>query len=254
MASRTRGGSLLSSANGSQQNAQSVANQTPNASNTPVNQAGVTALTQMSDDQLEALLISSKSVDMPNHLSDVTDPTQKFVFSAGLNGKPQVLDQKAFDKYMKDNNISQSQVLARTVGGANYTVNGTNIRLSPQQVASMTKDSALNYIGGKHGGMLHGAGTYFDQNGGRQTGYGSGQRTTMVAVLSKNAKVVDESKLYNMATSWAKSHPKSAKQIGRINSHNQSIYALAMGYNVIKYSSYHNVIDRTALVMRQNDI
>ena len=41
----------------------------------------------------------------------------------------------------------------------------------------------------------------------------------------------------------------------RVTSDNISIYALAMGYNVIRsdYNNYHNVIDRSALVYRQSN-
>lgn len=248
------GGSLLNAQN-QQNNPQNIANQAPTAANTPVNPAGVNALTKMSDDQLEALIKQSKTVDMPNHLADVHSATQNFVYAAGLNGKPEVLDDAAFNKYLSDNNIPKSQILSRTVGGADYVVNGTNIKITPDQVTSMIKDSELNYVGGKRGGSLHGAGTYFDMNGGSSTGYGSGSRkATCIGVLSKNAKVVDDSSLRGLVSSWQRSHPKAAKQIGSYSTSNMSIYALCMGYNVIKSGSYHNVIDRTALVMRQRNL
>lgn len=229
-----------------------VANQAPSPQNTPVLQGGVDTLSKMSDDQLAAIYNASRNVDMPNHLSDVDDKTQKFVYAAGLNEKPVVLDNASFKQYMSDNNISQGEVLARSVGSANYTVNGTRITLSPHQVTAMIKDSDLTYVGGKHGGMLHGAGTYFDQNGGRPTGYSNG--ATAIAVLSKTrARVIQEHTLMNRVSSWSKSHPKFARAVGPVRTSNMSIYALAMGYNTIQFGSYHNVIDRTALVMRSND-
>ena len=250
--SRT-GGSLL---NAQQNNPQNIANQAPTPQNTPVNPAGVTALTQMTDDQLANLVKQSRNVDMPNHLADVSSATQNFVYAAGLNGKPEVLDTAAFNKYLQDNNISSSQILSRTVGDANYVVNGTNIRLSPTQITSMIKDSDLNYVGGKRGGSLYGAGTYFDMNGGRNTGYGYGSRkdATCIGVLSKNAKVVDDRTLRTKVAQFQKTHPKTAAAIGHYSTSNMSIYALSMGYNVIKGGSYHNVIDRTALVMRKDDL
>ena len=244
------GGSLLNAQNNNQQN---IANQAPTASNTPVNPAGVNALTQMTDDQLATLFKNSKTVDMPNHLSDVNDATQKFVYAAGLNAKPQVLDTASFNQYLKDNNIPQSQVLARSVGGANYVVNGTQIKLSPSQVTSMIKDGELNYIGGKYGGMVHGAGTYFDMNGGRPTGYGSRNSSTCLGVLSKNAKVIDHFTLDSQVKRFQQSHPNFSKAVGSYSNRTMSIYALAMGYNVISSGSYHNVLDRSALVMRQSD-
>lgn len=230
-----------------------VANQAPNANNTPVTPGGVSDLAKMSDDQLAALVAASRSVDMPNHLADVHDATQNFVYAAGLNAKPTVLNTADFNQFMADNNIPRSQILSRSVGKADYVVNGTRIQLSPNQVTQMTKDSDLNYIGGKYGGKLHGAGTYFDMNGGGNTGYAGG--ATMIGVLNpKTAHVISESSLNNRIQSWSRSHPKAARAIGPYTNNTKSIYAAAMGYNVIQYSSYHNVIDRVALVMRQDNL
>ena len=247
------GGSLL---NAQQNNTQNIANQAPTPQNTPVNPAGVTALTQMTDDQLANLVKQSRNVDMPNHLADVDDATQKFVYAAGLNGKPEVLDTAAFNKYLTDNGIPRSQILSRTVGDANYVVNGTNIKLSPAQINSMLRDSDLTYVGGKRGGQLYGAGTYFDMNGGGSTGYGYGSRAkaTAIGVLSKSAKVITDGALSSKAAQFRKTHPKTAAEIGGYSRRTMSIYALAMGYNVIKGGSYHNVIDRTALVLSDKDL
>ena len=233
----------------------SVANQAPTQNNTPVIPDAVKKLSKMSDDELAKLYNKSRRVDMPNHLKDVADKTQKFVYMAGINEKPEVLDKKAFNKYLKDNNIPRSQVLARSVGGASYTVNGTTIQLSPKQVTGMIKDSDLTYVGGKRGGQALGAGTYFDMNGGRNTGYSSG--ATCIGVLSKKASVISHSALRNQVSSFQQAHPKFTKAVGRYNTDTMSIYALAMGYNVITasgYNGYHNVIDRAALVMRAEDL
>ena len=239
------------------QQTNNVANQAPSPQNTPVVPNAATVLSQMSDQQLTALYRMSQTIDMPNHLNDVDDATQKFVFAAGVNGKPTVLSDAEFQQYLKDNGIPQSQVLARTTGGANYMVNGTTITLTPTQVADLTKYGELNYVGGKHGGMAYGAGTYFSKNGGRPTGYGRGSTVTMVAVLSKNAKAIDETTLYKKTATWVQSHPQFANAVGRIRPQNQSIYALAQGFNVItdNYAyDYHNVIDRSALVMKQSNV
>ena len=229
-----------------------INNQAPNASNTPVLPGGVTELTKMTDDELTNLYRQSQNVDMPNHLKDASDATQRFVYTAGLNEKPTVLDDASFNQYLRDNNISRSEILARSVNGAQYTVNGTTIRLSADQVSQMTKYSDLNYIGGKHGGQAYGAGTYFDQNGGIPTGYAGG--ATMIGVLSKNAHKISYGQLQSRTQTWAQSHPNFVRTVGRFNSSTASIYALAQGYNVITDGySYHNVIDRSALVMRQSN-
>ena len=227
-----------------------VANQAPSAQNTPVVPNAVTVLSQMTDQQLTQLYNQSRTVDMPNHLKDVSDATQKFVFTAGLNEKPQVLDDAAFAQYLKDNNIPQRDVLARSTGGAGYTVNGTTINLSPTQVTDLTKYGDLNYIGGKHGGQVYGAGTYFARNGGVPTGYSNG--ATMIGVLSKNAKPISRSQLQTRTARWVQSHPQFANAVGRFSSSTMSIYALAQGFNVITdgANDYHNVIDRSAIVLK----
>lgn len=205
------------------------------------------ALTKMSDAQLAQVLRASKNIDMPNHLKDYDDPTQKFVFAIGLNEKPQVLQGTAFDQYLKDNNIPRSQILSRSVNGGTVNVNGTTFSLTPQQVIQSTLYGKFNYIGGKRGGQAYGAGTYFDMNGGGNTGYGG---STMNAVLSPNARVISYSTLMNKIPAWRQSHPQAARLIGATYN-SESIYALCMGYNVIKgHGGYHNVIDRSAIVAK----
>jgi hypothetical protein len=211
----------------------------------------------MTDDQLATLMANSKTVDMPNHLNDVVDATQKFAYQAGINEMPTVLDDAVFDQYLKSNNIPRSDILSRSVSGASYNSGGINFNLSPTDVTDMMKYSTLNYVGGKRGGQVYGAGTYFDRNGGSNTGYASG--ATAIAVLNpQTARVIDKGSLQTAAASFIKSHPKFAKQVGRVSNSTLSIYALAMGYNVITDSktnpSYHNVIDRKALVYRKSNL
>lgn len=191
---------------------------------------------------------------MPNHLKDASDATQKFVYAAGVNEKPLVLDDAEFDKFRRDNNIPKSQQMARSTNGASYTVNGTTMTLTPQQTTDLIKYGSLNYIGGKHGGQVYGAGTYFAMNGGRNTGYGG---TTMVAVLNpKTAKPIDRATLRSQTARWSQSHPQFANAVGPFKNSNASIYALVQGYNVITdgMDDYHNVIDRSAIVIKKNNI
>lgn len=248
------GGVGIGSTGGGLFTAQNISAQAPTPQNTPVVPNASTVLSQMSDAQLAQLYNQSRTVDMPNHLNDVADATQRFVYMAGVNGKPMVLDQANFDKFLRDNNIPRSDILARTTGGANYSVNGTNIRLSSNQVCDLIKYGDLNYIGGKHGGQVYGGGTYFDRNGGRPTGYNGNQ--TMLAVLNpQTARPISKDRLRNQTATWARSHPQFAKAVGSFSNSNASIYALAQGYNVITDGrrGYHNIIDRTAMVMRDTN-
>lgn len=238
------------------QNNPNVQSQTPTAQNTPTTPAAVTNLTKMSDDELAALVYASQKAQMPNFLADYNSATQQFVFQAGVNEKPTVLNASEFAQFMQDNNIPQSQVMSRSVNNASYTnQQGYTVKYSGDQINNMLKHSRLNYIGGKQGGNCYGQGAYFDMRGGGQTGYGS---NTIEAVLNpKTAKVIEYGNAYKRAKAFAQSHPKFARAVGTLTDRTISIYALAMGYNVIsEYSpsskrGYHCVIDRSALVIKE---
>lgn len=233
-----------------------IADQAPDQNNTPVQLDAVEALTKMTDDELAALAIAAKHVSMPNHLADIKDVTQQFVYAAGVNEKPLVLDAKAYTQFMIDNNIKPTEQLSRSISSAQYTSGSVYYNLTDTMINNMYKYSALTYIGGKVGGQALGAGAYFDQIGARNTGYGS---ATMTAVLNPaTARVITESALGTAAVRFAKTHPKFARAIGgydasyKSGTNNQAVWALVLGYNVIKenYGTYHNVIDRKALVIK----
>ena len=234
-----------------------TANQPPTPQNTPLQPGALTALSQMPDDQLAQLVNASKNVIMPNHLTDKDDPTQKFVYQAGLNEMPQVLDAAAFNQFLAANNIPQRQLLARSVNPITFQAMGTTFNYTAQQVADMMMYSRYNYIGGKVGGQKIGAGTYFDQNGGMSTGYGA--HTVVAALNPATARVISMSQLRTEAQKFAATHPKFSRAVGgyvdssrKWTGNNMSIWALAMGYNVITDGfGYHNVIDRSALVYRK---
>ena len=241
-------------------------NPTPQNTQPPVNSAptptGFQTLQNMSDDELATLATKSKTAQMPNQLSDVSDVTQRFVFTAGINDKPQVLDNSEFNTFMKDNNLTTSDLLSRDVNPVTYTNNsGTQVKMTSTDVADMMMYSRYNYIGGKQGGQAYGAGTYFDHTNGNSTGYGGSGSKTVVAVLNPaTARSISSHNLASKARQFAQTHPNFAKAVGSYNSafsggkNNMAIYALAMGYNVITDGSsngYVNVIDRSALVYRK---
>lgn len=234
-----------------------IVNQVPDDTNTPVVPDALDTLQGMNDAQLAQLFRQSQAAALPNHLGDVDDQTQKFIFAIGMNDRPTVLDQAQFQQFMSDNGIPQSQILSRSVsGGVLKTSAGNTRNLSAQEVSDILKYSRMNYIGGKHGGQAYGAGAYFDMNGGGNTGYASGHTDT--AVLNpKTAKVITDTRLAQLARAFDRSHPQFARATGgystNFHNNNMSIYATVLGYNVIKQSgsTYHAIIDRKALVMRQ---
>lgn len=237
------------------------------ATNPTTTSNAVARLAAMDDSSLANVLKQAQNTGLPNQLDDIPDATQKFTFVAGVNEKPIVLDQAGFDQFMKKNGISKSEIMIREVNPVNYTnKSNTSVKMTAQDIVDMTLYSRYNYIGGKRGGQAVGAGTYFDMTGGRSSGYGN---TTITAVLNpKTAKVIDTTTLQRKVSTWRRSNPKSANQIDSLVSQIQSerrsrginvrfspddalsIYAVAMGYNVIKDVSYYNVIDRSALVIK----
>ena len=231
--------------------------QAPTPTNTPVQPDALSTLTKMSDDQLTGLLRQAKAAQIPNHLNDAPDITQKFAFVAGVNEKPTVLDDASFDQYLKDNHIPRRDILARSVNPITFKAGSVTFTYTAKDVTDMLKYSSLNYIGGKHGGQVYGAGTYFDKTGGRSTGYGNGTTSaTAIAVLNpQTAHPISLNTLRSRIPAFQRSHPKFAQALGRADSDNYSIYAMAMGYNVITsdVNGYHNIIDRKALVYRASD-
>ena len=215
----------------------------------------------MSDSQLTNVLKTAAGVQLPNHLNDRDDPTQKLIYTIGLNAPPQIMDSKSFKQFMSDNNIPNSQMMSREVGTGQYrTTSGAVRRLTSDQVAQMWTSDPYNYIGGKHGGQALGAGAYFDMNGGRGTGYASGGTKTVAIINPNTARVIDVNSLQRQARSWAQTHPQADKQIKRMARTSRasfgnaelSLYATVMGYNVISSGhGYHNVIDRSAVIVRQ---
>lgn len=217
----------------------------------------------MNDDELANALSKSRNVDMPNHIADVADRTQNFTYANGLNAKPTVLSDSDFDNFLKQNKMSDSEILIREVDGVTFTSNNVRYSYTANDVTDMFKTSDINYIGGKRGGQAYGAGTYFGMAGRNgSTGYASGA-TMMAALNPKTARVISRS---NIDTQWNKfvsNKPKLASKASYLRGYDYSIKALLMGYNVITSArsgnlnkgqgEYYNVIDRSAVVVRANN-
>ena len=114
------GGGGVSQTTQAQQQQNAIAQQPPTPQNTPVVAQAANAIAQMDDNQLAALMSQAKNADLPNQLNDVSDITQKFVFTAGLNEKPAVLSDSDFKQYMKDNGMTSADIISRSVNGAQY--------------------------------------------------------------------------------------------------------------------------------------
>ena len=118
--------------------------QAPTNQSTPIlqNSTGMDALAQMDDSQLAALAMQARNQQLPNQLNDGASFTQRFVFAAGLNDKPTVLDDADFKQYMADNNMTSADLLTRSVSPITYTNSmGTSVKMSGDDMADMLKYS-----------------------------------------------------------------------------------------------------------------
>ncbi|MBP5782739.1 MAG: hypothetical protein J6W04_04285 [Bacteroidales bacterium] len=151
---------------------------------------------------------------------------QKVVHDLGMHDKPMVLDTKEFNKFMKDHGLTSRDLMTRSANN--------------QNTLDAFRTSDYNYVAGRVGGSAFGEGTYFDHTGGRNTGYGT---WSMNAVLNpQTAKVVKYSQLKKIKQSFS---PALQKAVGN----NETLIALAAGYNVIDVGTgYTVVIDRSAVV------
>ena len=203
--------------------------QSANSSN---NNAAYSNFMNMTDDEKASAIITS--VGQKGDITRLPQPlqkggesrVQKVVHDLGLHDKPTVLSTAEFNKYMKDNHLTNKDLMTRSADNPN-TFN-----------AFRTSD--YNYIAGRKGGSAYGEGTYFDHSNGHNTGYGT---WSMNAVLNpQTAKVV---KYNDLSKIKAKFSPALQKAVGN----QEALIALAAGYNVIEVSNgYTVVIDRSAVI------
>lgn len=223
----------------------------------------------------------------PDIIYDTDNYAQKFYYAVGLNAKPEVLDDKEFSQYMKDNALSKGQILTRNVrDGAK----------SASEINDITKYGDYTYVGGRYGGNAEGMGIYFAKTGGdstwvdpffgTSTKYDPKKSKTMLAVLDKSkVKAISaDSKLYEAWRKYAKTHPETNKALNDVlgvgtytksingKTHfgdnvasSATIKAVLMGYNVLTNgshsysekeaspSAYFNVLDRSILKIRKDD-
>lgn len=168
---------------------------------------------------------------------EVEAETQKLVYALGLNDKPTVMSKSEFDNYLKENNMSDKDIITRSVNN--------------DKVLESWMDSDLNYVGGRGGKSFYGSGTYFAHTYGNKTQYG---KYSMNAVIKKDAKIVSTDVLTNIM----KSTPQEIKDVigkmpfGKFGK--KSIYALMAGYQGIldPQTKYVTIIDRSAVVVNKD--
>lgn len=205
----------------------------------------------MTDDEKADQIVASIKGGVPDHLAK--NDFQKFLYNTKLNDKPQVLDDTAFAK-------AKGKDLYRTVNQVFDRQN--DISYTAPQIANQIMNGTYTRVSDT-GGSFYGRGLYFDQSKRGSAGYGrySGDvnKTAMIyAKLAPNAKTITYSSALSAVQKEIKSGSKLGKALGKIKAQEDqaSIWALSKGYAALtsgtSSSEYHNVIDRSYLIINKN--
>ena len=211
---------------------------------------------KMNVDDLYNLTLNLKSInrdDLYKQGLNGDNPVQRLVDKLNLHDKPVVLDDDAFDKMVKDNNMIE---IYRGVWG--------NGKANADDVRNQTMYGDKTYIGDG----IHGDGIYFSTAQYTAKSYGP---TRMTAVINPNkAKIITESKLQSM---YYNDPVVKKYQNDYMDTpfRNISQYALYKGYNVIQavggngssnFNAYNKKtglgedfyipLDRSTLIFRKN--
>lgn len=175
------------------------------------------------------------------HLAD-TD-TQRFFNQIGwTEDTPQVLSDAAYER-------------ERVAIGAQslYHTDAPYPGISTQKMLDQFRTGTQYLSAG-----IHGDGTYLAEQAGDSWGYGYGHATArqQKMFLNRNARIIDERKLWTKIHSWRRTHPNADNQIRRLSAGRidgqLSVYAAMFGYNVIKDGDYYSVLNRKALTVAKS--
>lgn len=230
-------------------------------------------LTKMTDGELGDFINDSLNVDLPKEFYD--DITQRMIYLAGWNDKPEVVSTRKLKQLAKN---ATDDVLYRTV--KEFRQNGQTIATVDSVVADIL-DSDINNTAG-WGGQAYGGGMYFSDYIDGSRAYGGTKKftRTIAAVLNQKAKIVRMEDLQGeMGADWVKKHPKAAKKLGlsvntwggvsssvhTFNNGKTDVWdgaytamAMAMGYNGVKNNvgrgeHYYTIFDRSIWTTDKKD-
>lgn len=201
----------------------------------------------MSDDDKADFIAANIKQGVPVHLAQ--NDFQRFVYSSGLNEKPDVVDDATLDKMT-------GTEMFRTVNNVYDSKN--DISYTADQIAKQVMAGRVTRVS-DNGGSVYGRGIYFADRYTSSTSYGntSGnikKTAVMRAKLNSNANVINYSKANAGALNEISKGTKLGNILRKCDSDSQvSIYAMAKGYNVISSGhGYLNVLNRNAITMSSN--
>ena len=198
----------------------------------------------LTEDERADAIAEIMGQDVPNFLDDSV--TQKILYYTELDEKPTVVADSALDKL-------PGKSFFRTV----------NKEWDPKQdVFYSAKDIYDQIVGGdftrvsSSGGSAYGKGIYFADDyhhSARYYGKYNGTKDTVTMRMKFNGfrKPISDNASTRGVYNEISRGTKLGKVLRRIgdSSDQQSVYALAKGYNVIDGGSYQSVIDRRAITM-----
>jgi len=162
--------------------------------------------------------------------------TQNLVYSWGINDKPTVLSSEDFDKYLKDHNIEDLDIITRSVNA-----------MTEQCLTDWMHDD-LNYISGRFGGANFGEGFYFGHNFGKSMNYGGANNKTIRAVIKPDAKILKIEDLREVRDQLPRDY--IGEMLNPNNDKDKSVIAILGGYDgIIAPNGYVNIINRSCVIV-----
>lgn len=162
--------------------------------------------------------------------------TQNLVYSWGINDKPTVLSSEDFDKYLKDHNIEDLDIITRSVNA-----------MTEQCLTDWMHDD-LNYISGRFGGAIFGEGFYFGHNFGKSMNYGGANNKTIRAVIKPDAKILKIEDLREVRDQLPRDY--IGEMLNPNNDKDKSVIAILGGYDgIIAPNGYVNIINRSCVIV-----
>ena len=202
------------------------------------------AFMAMSDDDKADFIEAQIKQAVPAHLAQ--NDFQRFVYSSGLNEKPNVVSDATLDT------MTGTEIF-RTVNSVYDSKN--DISYNADQIAKQVMSGRVTRVS-DNGGSVYGRGIYFADSYGSSTSYGNSsgnvkKTAVMRGKLNSNAKVIN----YYTASQGVSSEIASGSKLGRAlrkcdSDSRVSLYAMSKGYNVISSGhGYLNVLNRNAITM-----
>lgn len=203
-------------------------------------------------DRLDSKLFEMNKQKLRDEGLNAESGYQKLVYELGLNDKPKVLPAEEFDKLSKGQTLIYRGVRDVETLDSNLNINV----LTAKEIHDQMKYGDKMYVG--NGSF--GDGLYFTDSKGTAKNYGRNNIKNVVTAFIDSSKIksIQFDKLSQIRQEcYSKQFEPGSKKVSGLFS-DISSFALYKGYNVIIADggfgeSYYNVLDRSILVIREEE-